>query len=168
MSKGAPATAVSLVGSVEEGAGAHLGKRYRISPHRWRDKASRASAQRWICQRRPSRPVTVSELHPLKALTTTDLSASIAGDAVVGVIPQALVGPRNRLLLMTGVGQHHGDQAGSAQQAAEHDCDAAESQSRTGQWMLGLISWDIMAARSRPYRAFRGAGFRAGCMLSWP
>ena len=69
----------------------------------------------------------------------TDLSTSIAGNAIVGIIPQALVGPRNWLLLMIGVGKHNSGQARSTKQAVEHDCDAAESQSTMGQLILELI-----------------------------
>ena len=54
----------------------------------------------------------------------TDLSTSIAGEAIVGIIPQAFVGPRNRLLLMTSVGKHNGDEARRAKQALKHDCEA--------------------------------------------
>lgn len=99
--------------------------------------------------------MTVSEIPLLKALTVTYLSASVAGNAIVGIIPQAFVGPCNRLLLMISVGKHNGGQARSAKQAVEHDCDAAESQSTTGPTEAGI---DIIAALSRRYRKGCGAG----------
>ena len=69
----------------------------------------------------------------------TDLSTSISRNAIVGIIPQALVGPRNWLLLMIGVSKHNGGQARSAKQAVEHDCDSAESHPTMGRLMLEWI-----------------------------
>ena len=49
-------------------------------------------------------------IHPVP-LAISYLSASITRDAVVGIVPQALVGPCNWLLIVINVGQHDGRKA---------------------------------------------------------